>query len=154
MALVSLPSGGVLAQVTAGPAPASNAIEKAWSDLDSVDAPTRDEARKKIEVMEREREELRECLDSSRRFAIIHGKLQRKEATEAAEAQLSALKAENADLKTTVIAFCAPWAVEYAKDHGLDGLHPTHYDILEKCGARMVDFDRASLVVPSVGKTP
>ena len=77
-----------------------------------------------------------------------------KARAEAAEAQLSALKAENADLKTTVIAFCAPWAVEYAKDHGLDGLHPTHYDILEKCGARMVDFDRASLVVPSVGKTP
>ena len=113
-----------------------------------------DEARKKIEVMEREREELRECLDASRRFAIIHGKLQRKEATEAAEAQLSAFKAENADLKTSVIAFLAPWAVEYQADFGLDGLHPTHYDILEKCGARMVDFDRASLVVPSVGKTP
>ena len=50
-------------------------------------------------------------------------------------------------LEQDVIAFCAPWAVRYARDHGLpDGhLHPTHYDILERAGARMDDFTRAAL---------
>jgi hypothetical protein len=61
--------------------------------------------------------------------------------------EVERLGAENTDLKQSVIAFCAPWAVTYARDGGLpDGhLHPGHYDILEKCGARMVDFTRASL---------
>lgn len=54
-------------------------------------------------------------------------------------------EAENADLKQSVISFCAPWAVDYAKRIGLpDGhMHPTHYDILAKCGARMDAFTRA-----------
>ena len=62
-----------------------------------------------------------------------------------AAARIEALEAENADLKTSVVAFCAPWAVEYAKAHGLpDGhLAPTHYDILAKAGARMDSFTRA-----------
>lgn len=61
--------------------------------------------------------------------------------------EVERLSAENTDLKQSVIAFCAPWAVTYARDGGLpDGhLHPGHYDILEKCGARMVDFTRANL---------
>jgi len=61
-----------------------------------------------------------------------------------AEAEVVRLRAENEDLKQSVIAFLGPWAVKYAETHALDGLHPTHYDILEKCGARMVDFKRAS----------
>lgn len=57
---------------------------------------------------------------------------------------------EIADLKQSVIAFCAPWAVTYARDFGLpkDHLHPVHYDILAKCGARMDAFTRASLPTP------
>lgn len=64
----------------------------------------------------------------------------------AAEARNADLLAEIADLKQSVIAFCAPWAVTYARDFGFpEGhLHPTHYDILERCGARMVDFTRGS----------
>jgi hypothetical protein len=63
----------------------------------------------------------------------------------AKDAEIAALRDENADLKISVVAFLAPWAVRYAKDFELDGLHPTHYDILEKFGARMVDFKRAAL---------
>lgn len=61
--------------------------------------------------------------------------------------EIARLKAENADLKTSVVAFGAVHAVTYAKQWGLpDGhLHPHHYDILEKAGARMVDFTRAAL---------
>lgn len=49
-------------------------------------------------------------------------------------------------LKSDVCAFAAPWAVTYARDMGLpEGhLHPSHYDLLERCGARMVDFTRAA----------
>lgn len=52
-----------------------------------------------------------------------------------------------AELKQYVVAFCGPWAFQYSRDFGLpEGhLHPTHYDILEKCGARMDDFTRAKL---------
>ena len=65
----------------------------------------------------------------------------------AAEAELGRLRVENDDLKSSVIAFCGPWAVKYARDFGLpDGhLMPTHYDILERAGARMDYFTRASL---------
>lgn len=61
-----------------------------------------------------------------------------------------ALLAEIADLKQSVIAFCGPWAATYARDFGLpkDHLHPTHYDLLERCGARLVDFTRADLPEP------
>lgn len=59
--------------------------------------------------------------------------------------EVERLSAENTDLKQSVIAFCAPWAVTYARDGGLPAghLHPGHYDTLEKCGARMDDFTRA-----------
>lgn len=58
--------------------------------------------------------------------------------------EVERLRAENADLKTSVTAFCAPWAAQIAKDHGLpDGhLFAGHYDILKNAGARMVDFTR------------
>jgi len=61
--------------------------------------------------------------------------------------QLKEAEAEIADLKQAVIAFGAPWAVEYAKAHELPKghLHPEHYDLLERCGARMTDFFRADL---------
>lgn len=48
------------------------------------------------------------------------------------------------DLKQTVLAFAAPHAVQHARDFGLpEGhLHPQHYDLLKRCGARMVAFTR------------
>jgi hypothetical protein len=64
-------------------------------------------------------------------------------ADEAAD-RLAALEAENADLKSSVVAFGGPWAVQFAKMHGLPDkyLHQTHYDILKAAGARMDDFIR------------
>jgi hypothetical protein len=43
-----------------------------------------------------------------------------------------------------LVTFLAIWAVQYAKDHELDGLHPTHFDLMVKYGARMNDFKRAT----------
>jgi hypothetical protein len=62
-------------------------------------------------------------------------------------AQLAERDAEIADLRTSVVAFGSAWAVDYAAKHGLPSghLHPTHYDILRKAGARMDDFTRAAL---------
>lgn len=59
----------------------------------------------------------------------------------------TALREEIADLKMSVIAFGAPWAVSHAKNIGLaDGeLHPAHYDILARAGAQMDSFTRAAL---------
>ena len=58
--------------------------------------------------------------------------------------EIERLRAENADLKVSVIAFCAPWAVQYAEERGLP--HGTifahHYDILANAGARMIAFKR------------
>jgi hypothetical protein len=63
----------------------------------------------------------------------------------ASEQRIAALEAENADLKSSVLAFGAPWAVTFARDRGMpDGhLHPTHYDILKGAGGRMDAFTRA-----------
>jgi hypothetical protein len=43
-----------------------------------------------------------------------------------------------------LLPFLAIHAVEYQKSYGLNGLHPTHYDLMVKYGARMVDFKRAT----------
>jgi hypothetical protein len=43
-----------------------------------------------------------------------------------------------------LVAFLAIWAVQYQKDCDLDGLHPTHYDLMVKQGARMDSFKRAT----------
>lgn len=61
--------------------------------------------------------------------------------------RIAELEAENADLKCSVIAFGALWSVEYAKLHGLPDGHiaAEHYDILDRAGARMVNFTRAAL---------
>ena len=50
------------------------------------------------------------------------------------------------ELCTNVIAFGGPAMVAYARDWGLPPghLHPKHYDILKRAGARMVDFTRGS----------
>lgn len=65
--------------------------------------------------------------------------------------RLERAEAENADLRTSIVAFCAPWAAKWAREHGLPHgqLHPTHYDILEKAGARMDGFTRAALGAPA-----
>ena len=59
---------------------------------------------------------------------------------------LSALRGE-AELKASVIAFAAPHAVRHADSMGLPAgtLHPGHYDLLKRCGARMDNFKRANL---------
>jgi hypothetical protein len=56
-------------------------------------------------------------------------------------------KLEMDDLKSSLITFCAVHATRYAKELGLphDHLHPTHYDILERAGARMDYFTRAMI---------
>lgn len=43
-----------------------------------------------------------------------------------------------------LVPFLAIWAVQYQKAHGLDGLHPLHYDLMVKHGARMDSFKRAT----------
>lgn len=43
-----------------------------------------------------------------------------------------------------LVGFLAIWAVDYQKNYDLDGLHPTHYDLMKKYGARMDDFKRAT----------
>lgn len=65
----------------------------------------------------------------------------------ASEARCAALRRENADLKTSVIAFGAPYMVEFAKLMGLPRYHlyPNHYDILKDAGARMDDFTRTEI---------
>lgn len=62
----------------------------------------------------------------------------------AGAAEITRLREEVAELRTSVIAFGAPWAVAYAQQHGAPtgALHHRHYDILTAAGARMVDFTR------------
>ena len=64
--------------------------------------------------------------------------------------EIRELRAENARLKSEVVSFCGPWAAQYAREIGLEPghIHPTHYDILEKAGARMANFTRAALGEP------
>ncbi len=63
------------------------------------------------------------------------------------QARCAEVVVESADLKLSVVTFCAPYAIRYAGDYGLPSghLHSTHYDLLEKCGARMDDFTRDTL---------
>ena len=55
-----------------------------------------------------------------------------------------------AELKEWVSTFVVLWASQWAGDFGLpDGhLHPVHFDILKRCGARMDDFVRAEIDTP------
>lgn len=59
-------------------------------------------------------------------------------------AENEALKARVEDLKTSVLAFCAPHAVMVAEREGLPPRHlrAHEYDILEDAGARLVDYTR------------
>lgn len=61
-----------------------------------------------------------------------------------AAARIRDLEAENARLKQEVLSFCAPHAARYAVDYDLPKghLHPAHYDILKRVGARLDDFTR------------
>lgn len=58
--------------------------------------------------------------------------------------EITRLRAEVEELRTSVVAFGAPWAVRYAEQHGAPkgALHHRHYDILAAAGARMVEFTR------------
>jgi len=73
---------------------------------------------------------------------------------EGSVSEIEMLRAEIADLKQTVIAFAGPWAVQYADQQGLprDHLHAYHYDLLERCGARMANFTRADAMLAARAK--
>jgi hypothetical protein len=43
-----------------------------------------------------------------------------------------------------LVGFLAMWAVDYQKAWKLDGLHPRHYALMKKYGARMDDFKIAT----------
>ena len=74
-----------------------------------------------------------------RHYTLFYG--ERVEAADLLEAQ----EKEIERLKADVIAFGALWATQYARSLGLpEGhLHPKHYDLLQKAGARMKSFVRA-----------
>lgn len=48
------------------------------------------------------------------------------------------------ELRGWVVTFGAPWASSYGEGHygSSRHLHPDHFDILKRCGARMDDFVR------------
>jgi hypothetical protein len=58
--------------------------------------------------------------------------------------EASGLVEEIEDLRTSVLAFCAPYAEKYARDFGFPAghIHATHYDILKNAGGRMTHFIR------------
>lgn len=64
-----------------------------------------------------------------------------------AKATIESLRDKLAEANLTLVAFAAPTMVQYAKDCGLpkNSLHPNHYDILAKAGARMDSFTRAEI---------
>lgn len=43
-----------------------------------------------------------------------------------------------------LVGFLAMWAVDYQKAFKLDGLHPKHYALMKKYGARMDSFKIAT----------
>jgi hypothetical protein len=45
-----------------------------------------------------------------------------------------------------LLPFLAIWADIYQRDYKLDGLHPVHFDLMVKYGARMDGFKRATNV--------
>lgn len=53
-----------------------------------------------------------------------------------------------------LVPFLAVWAAKYATDYGLDGLHPTHYALLTKYGARMDGFKQATNFVERLTHQP
>ena len=65
---------------------------------------------------------------------------------EALAGRVRELEGALADANVSICAFAGPWAVRYARDFGLPEGHltATHYDILEKAGARMDSFTRAA----------
>ena len=64
--------------------------------------------------------------------------------TEEAASLIERLRRDVEELKETGVSFIAVHAIRWASDSGLprDHLHPTHYDILARFGARMDDFVR------------
>lgn len=43
-----------------------------------------------------------------------------------------------------LVPFLAIHATRYQEDYGLNGLHPIHYNLMQKYGARMDSFKRAT----------
>lgn len=90
----------------------------------------------------------RDIVDECRRLQAFHAGKGHYLATQwcmrDAAAEIERLREEVAELRTSVVAFGAPWAASYAHDHGAPSgaLHHRHYDILAAAGARMVNFTR------------
>lgn len=87
------------------------------------------------------KERLRRSADDAERGAVWSEPLLWREAADLIEAQEKEIERLTAD----VIAFGALWATQHARSLGLpEGhLHPKHYDLLQKAGARMKSFVRA-----------
>lgn len=49
-----------------------------------------------------------------------------------------------------LLPFLVLWADQYQRDYELNGLHPVHYDLMQKYGARMDKFRRASNAAETV----
>ena len=47
-------------------------------------------------------------------------------------------------MRNELLPFLVAWAARYSDDSKLDGLHPVHYDLMLKHGARMDGFKRAT----------
>lgn len=108
------------------------------------------------ERLERERDEARASVATCQAFVAARGTnrdyqearaVKAEAERDAANAARLAAEGEIADLKLSVIAFAAPHAVCWSAERGFPPghLHPTHYDILAKAGARMDSFTRATL---------
>ena len=102
----------------------------------------RDHARAAIAAMPKpDLEKVARALADRRGSKVV----QRAHRLDAIAAIAAMESAENDALRADVIAFCGPWAGQWAKDRDLPkgALHPVHYDILERAGARMADFTKA-----------
>lgn len=55
-----------------------------------------------------------------------------------------------------LVSFLAMYAVDYQKAYRLNGLYPRHFDLMEKYGARMDNFRKATNAneVPAISDTP
>lgn len=82
--------------------------------------------------------------DAAERLAKFAADFPAWQYTEEINDLVRTLLEEREELRWNVLAFCAPWAAKCAQDHGLPEGHlfAQHFDILERAGARMVDFTR------------
>lgn len=128
---------------------AVEALAKRVRSIDPRDASLLTTVRRTMSALAAERDVanlgigLRELVISRRGEQLETAEAER----DAAVADVERLREALVDANHSVVAFCAPWAVTYAREHGLaDGfLFARHYDILAEAGARMTDFTRVTI---------